>query len=109
MIRRTREQWLSLFAQHASSGLSAQQFCKNEDVCPRYFSLRRKQLKWKAKASSTLPIAPAAPSAFVRVQKATSPKHQSGDSRVTLRHGRSEIDLHAVSPEWLAQLLAALA
>jgi hypothetical protein len=58
MVRRTREQWLALFAAHRQSGLSQRQFCKEQRVCPRYFSLRRRQL------TSAGGVAP-----FVRVQR----------------------------------------
>ena len=44
MIRRSKEQWLSLFQQHADSGLSAAEFCKQHELCDKHFSLRKKQL-----------------------------------------------------------------
>jgi hypothetical protein len=46
-----------------------------------------------------------APTAFVRVQKAVP----DTIATVILRHGRSELELRAVSPEWLSRLLVALA
>jgi hypothetical protein len=44
MIRRSKEQWLVLFQQHADSGLTAAAFCKQHDLDQAYFSLRRTQL-----------------------------------------------------------------
>ena len=44
MIRRTLEQWQTLFAEHQASGLTQVQFCKQQGLCPKYFGLRRKQL-----------------------------------------------------------------
>jgi hypothetical protein len=44
MKRRSIEQWRELFAQQDTSGVSAAEFCKQNDLCPKYFSLRRKQL-----------------------------------------------------------------
>ena len=44
MIRRSKEQWLSLFQQHANSGLTAAAFYKQHDLDQAYFSLRRTQL-----------------------------------------------------------------
>lgn len=44
MKRHTKEQWQELFAQHDTSGVSAAEFCQQNDLCPKYFSLRRKQL-----------------------------------------------------------------
>jgi len=42
MIKRSREQWEVLFSEQALSGLSAQQFCRQQSLCPRYFSLRKR-------------------------------------------------------------------
>ena len=44
MIKRTPEQWHALFAAHEASGLSQAQFCKEHQLCPKHFSLRRRQL-----------------------------------------------------------------
>jgi hypothetical protein len=44
MIRRSKEQWLSLFQQHANSGLTAAAFCRQYDLDQAYFSLRKTQL-----------------------------------------------------------------
>lgn len=99
MKRRTREEWQMLFAEQAESDLSAQQFCEQRGVCPKYFSLRKQQLQSQAKDTS----------AFVRVQKAVPVAVPDTIATVRLRHGRSEMELCAVSPEWLSRLLVALA
>ncbi len=44
MKRRTKEQWQELFAQHDTSDVLAAEFCQQNDLCPKYFSVRRKQL-----------------------------------------------------------------
>lgn len=44
MIRRTSEQWLALFDQHKSSGLTQTEFAKQQSIDPSYFSLRKRQL-----------------------------------------------------------------
>ncbi len=44
MKKRNEQEWRDLFAQQATSGLSAQQFCKTNDLCPKHFSMRKKQL-----------------------------------------------------------------
>ena len=41
---RTEEEWRSLFELHQQSGLSQSHFCQEQGLCPKYFSLRRKQL-----------------------------------------------------------------
>lgn len=44
MIVRSEQQWLDLFNKHEVSGLSAAQFCREQMLCTRYFSKRKKQL-----------------------------------------------------------------
>lgn len=44
MVTRTEEEWRNLFETHDGSGLSAAEFCQQNKLCPKYFSLRRKQL-----------------------------------------------------------------
>ena len=44
MLRRTSEQWLALFDQHKSSGLTQTEFAKQQGIDPSYFSLRKRQL-----------------------------------------------------------------
>ncbi len=44
MIRRTSEQWLTLFDQVKSSGLTQTEFAKQQGIDPSYFSLRKRQL-----------------------------------------------------------------
>ncbi len=44
MFRRTSEQWLALFDQHKSSGLTQTEFAKRQGIDPSYFSLRKRQL-----------------------------------------------------------------
>jgi len=44
MIKRSEQEWQDLFKQQVASGLSAAQFCNIHKLCPKYFSLRKKQL-----------------------------------------------------------------
>ena len=44
MLRRTTEQWLALFDQHNTSGLTQTEFAKQQGIDPSYFSLRKRQL-----------------------------------------------------------------
>ncbi|MCP4801194.1 MAG: IS66 family insertion sequence element accessory protein TnpB [bacterium] len=44
MNKRSTADWLDLFEQHSNSGLTAAAFCREHGLCPKYFSLRRKQL-----------------------------------------------------------------
>jgi len=44
MLRRTTEQWLALFDQHNTSGLTQAEFAKQQGIDPSYFSQRKRQL-----------------------------------------------------------------
>lgn len=44
MKKRTTPEWLALFELQAGSGLSQARFCKEQGLCPKYFSLRKRQL-----------------------------------------------------------------
>ena len=46
MIKRSKSEWLSLFEAHDRSGLPAAAFCREQKLCPKYFSLRKKQLRY---------------------------------------------------------------
>ena len=104
MIKRTSEQWYELFAQQMASGLSAQQFCKQNDLCPKHFSVRKKQLGF---------VTPKASGDFIRVvKKKTSlppPVSRDKDIQCIFRRGDCTLHFDAIpSTEWLAQLLRAL-
>ena len=50
MIRRSKTEWLNLIDEHAASGLSAAEFCRRNDLNPKYFSFRRRELSQTAPA-----------------------------------------------------------
>lgn len=100
--RRSKEEWQELIFRQAESGLSAQQFCRNNDVCPKYFSIRKKQLGLRQ-------------SAFVPVlqSKRTTPEVAATTLKpesLVLRHGGCCLHFEA-TPDltWLAQLMKELA
>ena len=101
MKRRSREAWHALFQAQATSGVTAAAFCREQGVCPKYFSLRRRQL-----LSESLPkAAQIARSVFVPVaiprSEALALEVQVG-ATLQLRLPTS------VSPQWLADVLRAL-
>jgi len=58
-VRRTREQWETLVAEHQASQLSAPEFCKQHDIAYASFSKWRTKLKSAiAEPSSSNTIAP---------------------------------------------------
>ena len=101
MKRRTQEQWHALFQAQVTSGLTAAAFCHEQGVCPKYFSLRRRQLL----GGSPPKAARIARSVFVPVaiprSEALALEVQVG-ATLQLRLPTS------VSPQWLADVLRAL-
>jgi hypothetical protein len=98
MVKRSTEQWLDLFKQHNESGLTAAQFCRDKELCPRYFSKRKRDLGWKA-----------IPSFKPKLVKLTKPKPSRYLQPVTLQFGEAKLNIDGgVSPQWLAQVMKAL-
>jgi hypothetical protein len=88
MRRRSKEDWQELILRQVESGLSAQQFCRNHDVCPKYFSIRKKQLGLRQ-------------SAFVPVlhSKRANPEIPAAtlkSSSLVLRHGECCLHFEAM-------------
>ena len=100
MKRRSQAQWRALFEQQQSSGQTAAAFCRGQGLCPKYFSLRRRQLLGAAVSTADTV------SAFVPVV-VSRPVEVSA---LEVRFGEA---LHlrvpmSVAPHWLAELLHAL-
>lgn len=99
MQRRSPTQWRELFQAQQASGLSAAVFCREHQVCPKYFSLRRRQLLGDAVPATAV-------SAFVPVAVQRPVEAMTLEVRLSatlaLRVPTS------VSPQWLAALLHAL-
>jgi hypothetical protein len=104
MIRRSKEEWLGLFAQQAASGVSAQKFCKANGLCSKHFSMRKKQLGLRGSRHEK---------AFVRVvpTKPVVPVAAStSGTEWVVRYERATLTFEALpTAAWLAQLLRALA
>ena len=90
MQKRTHEEWRTLFAEQAASGLSARQFCVQRDLCPKHFSVRKGQL-----ADDRPHKSDNASSAFVRLQK--SAPVAVPDMTVSWRHA----ELRWADGQWL--------
>ncbi|RDH42209.1 IS66 family insertion sequence element accessory protein TnpA [Zooshikella ganghwensis] len=96
MKKRTAEEWQSLLDQQAASGLSAAAFCREHKLCPKYFSLRKRQLRHS----------PSPQQGFIQAHVMAS----SDDDVLSIRYGKTELRLNpGVSPTWLAALLKQLA
>jgi len=91
MSRRTQTEWIQLFELHKQSGLTATAFCKEHQINPKYFSLRKQQLTNEA-------------SPFVQAITQTC---LGGE--IKLHHGKTTLIFSRdVSPTWVAQLIQAL-
>ena len=97
MVRRSKSEWFELFEAHEQSGLTAAEFCRQHQLCAKYFSLRKQQLGWPTKpANALLPV-------VIESEKVRVP-----DSlRLTL--GDIALSIPGdVSPAWVSQLIKAL-
>jgi len=56
MNKRSPTEWHTLFEEHIASGLSTAAFCQKQGLCPKYFSLRRKQLRGFALDTAQKPV-----------------------------------------------------
>ncbi len=102
MKRRSKEEWQELILRQAESGLSAQQFCRNHDVCPKYFSIRKKQLGLRQ--SAFVPVLPSKRNA------SETPVTTLKSASIILRHGECCLHFEAAPDStWLAQLVRELA
>ena len=94
MKRRTPEQWQALFNEHKTSGLTTAQFCRQNNLNAKYFSLRKQQLQTN-------------PSIFV---KALTPSSNSSFEPIRTHYQGIELCLPAsVSTQYLADVMKALA
>ena len=101
MQRLSHDEWRALFQAQQASGQNMTVFCQAHGVCPKYFSLRRRQLMGDAVSSMTTTVSPFVPVAVPRPVEAMALEVRLGDS-LQLRVPPS------VSPQWLAELLHAL-
>lgn len=102
MKRRSKEEWQELIFRQAESGLSAQQFCRDNDVCPKYFSIRKKQLGLRQ--SAFVPVLPSK-----RTNREISAPLLKSTSLI-LRHSGCCLHFELIPDStWLAQLIRELA
>jgi hypothetical protein len=107
MVTRSVEQWQALFKQHDESGLNSSHFCRENDLCPKYFSKRKKDLRWfSGKLISN--DRQTTSSKLVKVKRATASVVEKPMS-VTLQMNDIQLPLPTtLSPQWIANLVKAL-
>jgi hypothetical protein len=108
MIKRSESDWKSLFEAHDRSGLSAAAFCREQQLCPKYFSLRKKQLNYHgwSKAVLVKPYKKAMkkPSSFI---PAVVPPELN--QRITITTGPVTLKLPvSVDAHWLIEVIHGL-
>ena len=101
MQRRSHDEWRALFQAQQTSGQNMTEFCQTHGVCPKYFSLRRRQLLGDAVSSKAIDVSAFVPVAVQRPAETMALEVRLGAS-LQLRVPPS------VSPQWLAALLHAL-
>lgn len=99
MKKRSHEEWHALFQAQQASGQNRAVFCRAHGVCPKYFSLRRRQLLGGAVPATAASVF--VPVAIQRPAETMAVEVRFGDS-LQLRVPTS------VAPQWLAELLHAL-
>ena len=97
MMRRTPEQWHELFTAQKASGLNQAQFCKEHKLCPKYFSLRRRQLRSHSGQVKATP-------ALIQVQ----PPRVQLTAGVSLHYQGIEIHFGQSDPQFIASLVKQL-
>lgn len=96
MIRRTSAEWKTLIQEQQISGLNQAQFCQERNICPRYFSVRKKQLMARDKATP----------GFIKIERVAA---QTPTPAMTLRCGAVELVFHQpVNPDYMLALIRSL-
>ena len=105
MNKRSEQDWRDLFAAQVASGISAQQFCKKNDLCPKHFSLRKKQLAWNEfSLSAFVPVV-----AVKKSPASAAPVMTTTPAALVLRHNTCACHFEILpGADWLAQLMRAL-
>ena len=85
MQRRSHEEWHALFQTQQASGQNMAEFCQAHGVCPKYFSLRRRQLMGDAVSSMTTTVSPFVPVTVPRPVEAMALEVRLG-ARLQLRN-----------------------
>lgn len=96
MTHRTKEEWLTLFDAQIQSGLTQGEFCSENGLSQKYFSIKKSKLK-RTKSSAK---------AFVKVSVPVATPLQSH----ILKYGAAELQMNSqVDVSYLANLLKRLA
>ena len=98
--RRTIADWIVLIEEYEQSGLTQTQFCDEKGLNFKYFSLRRSRLK-----KQTDPVT--LNSDFIRVMPSDIDSTPSS-AVLTIPSRLSQLQLHGVTPSFIAELVQRL-
>lgn len=94
MKRKTQAQWQALIEEHAQSGLTAVEFCRQRGINDKYFSQRKQSLLKEEPKSKGFAVA----------------RITTGTSTIEVKTSHATISLPASQSEaWLANFVKALA
>ncbi len=97
--RLNKQQWQDLLTEQEQSGLSVAAFCREKNLTAKNFYNQRSNKHRKTNADSAPP--------FVRAQFNSQGKTPA---QLTLNYGKVQLRLTVdASPQWLAELMVALA
>lgn len=96
---RSRDEWKALIEKQLESGLSAAEFCRQQQINAKYFSKRKTEHMHLANK-------PEAPSAFVKIQPPVLATQSVG---IHLHYKNTRLQIPSrVGSAWLADLLGLL-
>jgi len=101
LIRRSPSQWQTLIEQQIESGLTATEFCNQQELSFNYFCKRKRAIK--------KPIEPGQPiNRFIKLQ-AKSQSVPITESELVVHYQECRLHLATdIDPQWVAQLMKAL-
>ena len=108
MIKRSKEEWFSLFESQELSGQSAMVFCRERGLCNKHFSLRKKQLGWQVEETVTRTTTGVKRQRFVPVQLNNSVSKPAGDLIHVDYQGISVRMPSTIDSVWLVSVLKGL-
>lgn len=104
--RKTKQEWMKLFDEHAKTEQSIKAFCRSRRMCPSYFCKQRKHFGWQRPEASKLTQKPQKQQApcFVKVAS-QQPIHEQAQLKI----GNSILYISKqCDPLWLSQVLKGL-
>ena len=97
MKRRTKQQWFELITKQQQSGLTAAEFCRNENITQKYFSLRKCKILKEYKTNAQV---------FTKINIANT-SNQNTSLEYSYKNSTLKFE-HLPNVKWLGELLKSL-